>query len=187
MAMKTKPKEKPVTTQPCAAGGCKEPGEYKAPQSRYDTGNYQYLCLTHIREFNQAWDYFDGWSRQEIESFMHDAAYGHRPTWSMSTRVNQPLFTSEKLRDSFFRMLGEAPPAAPYIGPRISRKEREALALLDLEPGTTLAIIKTQYKKLVKKYHPDVNRGDKTSEETFKRITAAYTFLSKTYGSTHEE
>jgi hypothetical protein len=182
--MRTKPKPKPPSTEPCAAGGCKEPGEYKAPKSRYHTGEYQYLCLKHIREFNQAWDYFDGWSRDEIETFMHSAVHGHRPTWKIGA---QPIFTNEKLRESFFRMLGEEPPKdAVRRDPRMPRKEREALAQLDLEPGAGLTQIKAQYKKLVKKYHPDVNKGDKQSEEVFKRITIAYAFLSKLYGH-HDE
>ena len=48
---------------------------------------------------------------------------------------------------------------------------------LDLE-GITLDSLKKQYKKLVKKYHPDVNSGDKTCEEKFKRIAVAYKELS---------
>jgi len=175
--MRPKHKEKPPSGHPCAVEGCKEPGEYKAPRSRYDTGAYQYLCADHIRQFNQAWDYFSGWTRGEIEAFMHSAVHGHRPTWKIGS---QPLFTAQQLRDGFFRMLGEAPPrASKPQDPRIPRKEREALATLDLEPGADLALIKSHYKKLVKKYHPDVNKGDKKSEETFKRITAAYAVLVK--------
>ncbi len=181
--MRSKTKETPHSGHPCAVGGCKEPGDYKAPKSRYNTDEHRYLCLTHIREFNQAWDYFNGWSREEIEAFMHDAAFGHRPTWKIGS---QPLFTSDKLRDSFFHMLGEEPPKGARTQPRISRKEREALSVLDLDPGADITLIKTRYKKLVKKYHPDVNTGDKEAEETFKHITAAYKLLLKLHGN-HDE
>jgi hypothetical protein len=183
--MKKKPKETPRSTEPCAAGKCREPGEYKAPKSRWQTGEYQFLCLDHVREFNRAWDYFEGWSSAQIEEFRDGVAHGHRPTWKIGA---QPFFTNDKLRDSFFRMMGEEPPkAARKPESRAARREREALALLNLEPGATFAAIKAQYKKLVKKYHPDVNRGDKESEETFKRITAAYTQLFKTYEQSHED
>jgi DnaJ domain len=180
-AMKKKPKKIEVehTGKPCAAKGCREPGDYKAPQSRWQQGEYQYLCLDHIREFNRAWDYFEGWGREQIETFMHSVVHGHRPTWKIGS---QPRFTSESLRDSFYKMLGEEPPKGAHKPePRMKRKEREALGVFDLEPGATLDMIKAQYKKLVKKYHPDMNKGDKASEETFKRITAAYTLLSKSY------
>ena len=45
------------------------------------------------------------------------------------------------------------------------------------EEGITIAALKKQYKKLVKKYHPDVNREDKNAEEKFKQISAAYKAL----------
>lgn len=184
--MRKKPKiEPPRTNRPCAVSKCPEPGEHKAPKSRLHHGEYQYLCLNHIREFNRAWDYFEGWSREQIESFMHSVVHGHRPTWKIGAR---PKFTSESLRDSFYKMLGEKPPeGARSAALRMKRKEREALAVLDLEPGASALMVKSQYKKLVKKYHPDVNKGDKKSEEAFKSIAAAYTLLSKSYGYSHEE
>lgn len=37
--------------------------------------------------------------------------------------------------------------------------------------------IKSAYRKLALKYHPDKNQGDKAAEEKFKRITAAYDVL----------
>jgi curved DNA-binding protein len=38
--------------------------------------------------------------------------------------------------------------------------------------------IKRAYRKLARKHHPDVNPGDKASEEQFKRINEAYQVLS---------
>lgn len=38
--------------------------------------------------------------------------------------------------------------------------------------------IKRAYRKLAQKYHPDRNKGDKTSESRFKEINAAYEVLS---------
>ena len=37
--------------------------------------------------------------------------------------------------------------------------------------------LRSQYKKLVKKYHPDLNQGDKDAEEKFKQLTNAYSAL----------
>ncbi len=38
--------------------------------------------------------------------------------------------------------------------------------------------IKKAYRRLARKYHPDVNPGDKSAEERFKKITEAYDVLS---------
>ncbi|MEC8562412.1 MAG: DnaJ domain-containing protein, partial [Pseudomonadota bacterium] len=40
------------------------------------------------------------------------------------------------------------------------------------------ADIKSAYRKLAKKYHPDLNPGDKRTETKFKDVNAAYHILS---------
>src|SRR5213596_1426974 len=38
--------------------------------------------------------------------------------------------------------------------------------------------IKKAYRRLARKYHPDVNPGDKTAEERFKQMSEAFDVLS---------
>src|SRR5438128_10699556 len=38
--------------------------------------------------------------------------------------------------------------------------------------------IKRAFRKLARRYHPDINPGDRDAEERFKRITEAYDILS---------
>src|SRR4026209_2650088 len=40
--------------------------------------------------------------------------------------------------------------------------------------------IKTAYRKLARKHHPDVNPGDKSAEDKFKEINEAYEVLADT-------
>src|SRR6202165_6383983 len=40
--------------------------------------------------------------------------------------------------------------------------------------------IRQAYRKLARKYHPDLNPGDKSSEEKFKQVQEAYDVLSDT-------
>ena len=50
--------------------------------------------------------------------------------------------------------------------------------ILGVSKSATEKEIKSAYRKLARKYHPDVNRGDKASEERFKEISEAYEVLS---------
>ena len=49
--------------------------------------------------------------------------------------------------------------------------------LLDVPPDATVEDIKRAYRRLARKYHPDLNPGDKQAEETFKRLVEAYDVL----------
>ena len=50
--------------------------------------------------------------------------------------------------------------------------------LLGLARGATLIEIKRSYRRLARKYHPDINPGDHAAEAHFKDITRAYETLS---------
>ena len=51
------------------------------------------------------------------------------------------------------------------------------MALMGLCPPVTLEEIKTRYKTLAKKHHPDLNKNNPESEELLKKINMAYTIL----------
>ena len=50
--------------------------------------------------------------------------------------------------------------------------------ILGVAKTATAAEIKSAYRKLAKKLHPDVNPGRKDVEQKFKEVTAAYDLLS---------
>lgn len=50
--------------------------------------------------------------------------------------------------------------------------------ILGVSKSATAAEIKSAYRKLAKKLHPDVNPGRKDIEQKFKEVTAAYDLLS---------
>jgi molecular chaperone DnaJ len=50
--------------------------------------------------------------------------------------------------------------------------------LLRVFPNATIEEIKSSYRQLALKYHPDRNPGDKGAEEEFKKVSEAYQVLS---------
>src|ERR1700758_3940821 len=52
--------------------------------------------------------------------------------------------------------------------------------LLGVGRKATVKEIRGAYRKLARKYHPDLNPGDKSAEEKFKQIQEAYEVLSDT-------
>lgn len=55
---------------------------------------------------------------------------------------------------------------------------KDYYSLLGVSKSATEKEIKAAFRKLARKYHPDVNPGDKTAEEKFKQISEAYEVLS---------
>ena len=56
--------------------------------------------------------------------------------------------------------------------------KRDYYEVLGVEKGAADSEIKKAYHKMAKKYHPDVNPGDKDAELKFKEVNEAYAVLS---------
>lgn len=182
------PKKKPLFPEApgarCSISGCAQAGEFKAPKSRENLREYQWLCLDHVREFNKAWDYFKGMDVEEIESFRHDSLTGHRPTWERETHIRRKGsdFTS-KLDEGLKRFFqwDEADIRKAALK-NLPARERRALATLELSAPLSATALKKHFRTLAKRTHPDLFPGDKDAEEKFKTINLAYQYLLKLYG-----
>src|SRR5439155_19159453 len=51
---------------------------------------------------------------------------------------------------------------------------------LSVPRNASVEEIRKSYRKLARKYHPDLNPGDKSAEERFKNVQEAYDILSDT-------
>src|SRR5207245_2490894 len=56
--------------------------------------------------------------------------------------------------------------------------KRDLYADLGVKRTASAEEIKKAYRKLARKYHPDVNPGNREAEEKFKRVSFAYDALS---------
>jgi curved DNA-binding protein CbpA len=171
----------------CAWPNCQAPATHRAPKGRLREGQYWRFCIDHVREYNKTYNYFTGMSDDAVARYQKDALTGHRPTWKMgmngSGQPGGPEIGSATDPLGFFRELGgrggwQPPPEQPEPERRLIRNvERKALDTLGLEVDATKTEIKTRFKMLVKRHHPDANGGDRTFEDRLRDIIQAYNYL----------
>ena len=165
----------------CDWNNCKEVGEYKAPIEKDNSKKFRMLCLKHIKEFNKSWNYFSGMSDNQVINFLKSDMTWHKPTQSFSSS------------DNFFKVLWNNTLKDDYENRKIKsdydymrqfkfdHKDIKAFEILGLTVGMKWVEIQEKFKVLVKKFHPDMNLGNKKYEEKLKLITLAYTQLKNTY------
>jgi hypothetical protein len=171
--------------RPCAHPGCPEPGEYRAPLQRPGSAfappagppKWQYFCLEHVRAFNAGWNYFDGLTPDEIWR-----AQSPYPQWEREAealaRNADPRRPAAALEDplGILRWQSSEQPPAPR---RLSARDRRALETLGLSFEATLAEVKTRFRQLVRRYHPDSNGGDRRFEDRLREATEAHAHLAQ--------
>jgi DnaJ-domain-containing protein 1 len=172
--------------RPCDWEGCGEGGEYRAPESRDNLKSFRWFCLEHIRQYNRAWNYYEGMTEEEVEADVRRDTVWHRPSWRLGGSGKDGLHFDPSKFDDTFSLFGEERPTSEESPPpqwNVNTPEGEALAIMDLKPPLTTKKVKARYKELVKRHHPDANGGNKESEETFKKISIAYTTIIESLAS----
>ena len=61
---------------------------------------------------------------------------------------------------------------------KMAESKRDYYEVLGVDKNADEATIKKAYRQLAKKYHPDMNPGDKEAEKKFKEASEAYAILS---------
>lgn len=169
--------------QRCAHPGCRENGEFRAPdpygeRSGFDgPGSYRWLCFDHVREFNSSYNFFDGMSREEI-----DAAQTPFGGWPSESRAftNGGVDNPPKWRDfhdpldAISARFRAQMPKERTDGKQLSDADRKAMAVLTLDINADRRALRTRYTALVRKFHPDHNGGDRGHEKALQAVIEAY-------------
>jgi hypothetical protein len=171
----------------CERAGCVEPGAHRAPKGRGREGQYWRFCLSHVREYNAAYNYFAGMSDEDVQKYQKDAVVGHRPTWNMAVNGGHRRRDGAQNPDEFdyldplgvMRSAGfeGARAAAEPPKPRRPGPVVQALETLGLDENAGAVEIKAQYKTLVKRFHPDAHGGDRSYEARLRDIIRAHDTL----------
>ena len=171
------------------APGCGAQGEFRAPGERrggFDgPGEWHWLCLDHVRQFNAGYDWFAGMSADEIyaaqapgagwqtESPLFRAGGADAmPRWADFTDPLDAIAArASGIRDSARR-------AAEFArNGRFSREEAAALEAMGLGPDVDRRALRQRYSELVRRYHPDRNGGDRRHEARLSKVVEAYQLL----------
>jgi hypothetical protein len=173
--------------RPCDHAECRLAATAKAPKSRTMPGEFYWFCQKHAAEYNKGWDFFQGMSEGEMRAAMESSQAGDRPTWSFKADSRSREAAAAAARDKrafndpfgVFKAAQRKAEAAAEAGRTVGRLERNALADLDLEPGAAPEAVRAQYKALLKRFHPDTNGGDRSTEQKQQRVVKAYKTLQK--------
>ena len=158
----------------CMHDQCSEVGAYPAPKSPTHLQERYWFCLEHVKTYNASWNYYAHMGEDEIEASRRQDTTWCRPSW--------PFAMGAAFGKSFVFEgidLGKNSQTRRFEDPAFTRQESDALATLNLVPPLTQDILKTRYKILAKRFHPDLNHGCKQAEETLKNINQAYGVLQK--------
>ncbi len=199
--IRVKPEEDrsvPKRSDGCDWSGCDQDGTHPAPKGRGRDGEYFNFCMKHVREYNKSYNYFNGMSDDQVSEFQESALTGHRPTWKMGGtkggeggaanaklnsdpagyahdfKANDDFNLFDKDKSSEADEKKKEPKKRP-----VKKLELKSLRKLNLDETATAEDIKTRFKELVKRHHPDSNGGDRGSEDRLREIIQAYNYLKQ--------
>ncbi|MDO7835963.1 J domain-containing protein [Sphingobium sp. HBC34] len=184
--------------RPCAVPGCPEAGEFRAPPeetsratpsgARQDGPRWRWLCLEHVRQFNQGYNFFTGMTPDEIAAAQRPYAGWERETRAFSTNGASPPPKWSDFQDpldaigaKFRERVAKARADAQMRqdGQFLSAEDRKALSVMGLGVDADRKALRTRYTQLLRRYHPDHNGGDRSHEGALQGVIEAYGHLRK--------
>ena len=175
-------------TRTCDAAECKRIAVVRVTKSPRETTSKLWLCADHARAHNAQWNYFEGMSAEEAEAARLANIYGERPTWAMGKNERARAAAQARgpadIRDAF-GIFSEAVRASQRVRPDmrdgrpVSKLQAKAFQTFDLPVSAPAADIRKRYAELLRRFHPDVNGGDRSAESQLQEVVRAHHILKK--------
>lgn len=170
----------------CAYPNCHKIATYPAPRSPEKIHERIYFCLEHVQAYNKNWNGLEGFTGDEIFN-MQVGSYWNRPTWAMglASKSFKTATAHHSFSDPFhvFDEFTQTPPKAKVQERKkidinkLPGQIRDACETLGTDNPSDETSIKAAYRKLAKRYHPDVNKQDSATIERIQSINRAYQTL----------
>jgi len=170
----------------CDHPGCAEPGEFRAPagdgrRPDFDgPGDWRWLCLDHVRAFNDRYNYFNGMSPEEIEAAQTPFGGWERQARAFTANGSPPPKWADfhdPLDAIGARYRRDPDRAQRGDGRELSAEDRKSLRILGLGVETDRRGLRRRYAELLRRYHPDHNGGDRGHEKALQDVIGAYSQL----------
>ena len=169
----------------CDAPSCSQEATCRVSQHPSRPQLHYWYCQSHAAEHNRRWNYFDGLSDAAAAAFQADIANGHRKTWKFGrgpmggARAADAYDPSTWRGAEFFDFARRAADDARKDAEekKVNAKFKRAYSELGVEGEPSVEAVRERYAEMVKRLHPDMNGGDRSSEEKLARVIQAYKAL----------
>ncbi len=176
----------------CEVPNCLEAGIYRAPKSPQNLREYHWFCLQHVQAYNKGWNFCAHMTPGELEVFMAESLIGGQPTRPFGLRGNatrNPRWQWQAVNQAMRENMGYAFKDQPgayvempeQITTKLTKEQSQAFSLFNLTPAANFTAVRTRYRLLAKKHHPDHNSGSRQAEQKLKQINLAYAVLKTFY------
>ena len=108
----------------------------------------------------------------EVQKYLSDSAHFFD---FISVVANRKQF--EALKPEYQSAVRQAMAAAVAHQRKLGKIERSALTDLDMDAAAEPAAIRARYTELLRRFHPDLNGGDRGAEGKLQRVIKAYKTL----------
>ncbi|WP_018902108.1 J domain-containing protein [Rhizobium sp. 2MFCol3.1] len=173
-------------TQPsgpkCQWDSCENSGTQRAPVGSAAEGLYLTFWLEHSKAYGRGYSYYPSHSDPVVAKYQLNAAAGKIAT--RGVRTDQPKFEAP-LPSSVpsgsaksLKARGKASqPSVTTSCRTLKPLEAKAFETLGLQQVATPEDIRRRYKERLKLHHPDVNSGNRQSEDRLHATIEAYKIL----------